>query len=42
MYVHSFRFCFVVDILVDWWGLELCIPPPSVVYLAVSNFRLIA
>ena len=30
--------CFVVDTLADWWGLELCIPPPSITYLGVSKF----
>ena len=30
--------CFVVDTLVDWWGLELCLPPPSMGYLAVRDF----
>jgi hypothetical protein len=32
------RHCFVVDTLLDWWGLELCIPPPSITFLAVSYF----
>ena len=32
------RPCFVVDTLADWWGLELCIPPPSISYLGVSKF----
>ena len=33
------RLCFIVDTLVDWWGLELCLPPPSMTFLAVSNFH---
>jgi hypothetical protein len=34
--------CFIVDTLVDWWGLEVCLPPPSMTYLAVSRFYLMA
>ena len=30
--------CFVADTLADWWGLEICIPPPSITYLTVSDF----